>query len=93
MVTQGRRLRDLAQHGLVGSMSRRANPYDNAKAESFMKTLKYEEIYLNDYDTFEDVVAQLPRFIDDIYNAERLHSELESVSPLEFEINHARQAA
>ena len=93
MVTQGRRLRDLAQHGLVGSMSRRANPYDNAKAESFMKTLKYEEIYLNDYDTFEDVVAQLPRFIDDIYNAERLHSELDCVSPLEFEINHARQAA
>ena len=50
----------LAEHGLVGSMGRRGNPYDNAKAESFMKTLKVEAVYLMDYETFEDVTADLP---------------------------------
>ena len=48
---------ELEKHGLKGSMARRGNPYDNAKAESFMKTLKVEEVYLMEYDTFEDVVA------------------------------------
>ena len=51
----------LADHGIVGSMSRRGNPYDNAKAESFIKTLKVEAVYLMDYETFEDVIADLPR--------------------------------
>jgi putative transposase len=50
----------LINHGLVGSMGRRGNPYDNAKAESFMKTLKVEAVYLMDYETFEDVTADLP---------------------------------
>ena len=81
----------LAAHGLKGSMRRRGNPYDIAKAERFMETLKVEAVYPMDFETFDDVVEHLPRFIADIYNDRRLHSALGYRSPKQFEDRLPRQ--
>jgi putative transposase len=67
------------------SMARKGNPYDNAAAESFMKTLKYEEVYLWDYQSVEDVKHRIPYFLQEVYNQKRLHSALGYVTPEEFE--------
>ena len=71
--------------GIKISMSKKASPYDNAAAESFMKTLKHEEVHLNEYRTLEDVKKRVPYFIERVYNRERLHSSLGYWSPEEFE--------
>jgi transposase InsO family protein len=75
----------LEQHQMIPSMSRPANPYDNASCESFIKTLKREEIYANSYDNLEHLRANIEMFIEQYYNRQRLHSALGYRSPEEFE--------
>ncbi|MBI3587862.1 transposase, partial [Candidatus Micrarchaeota archaeon] len=67
------------------SMSRKGNPYDDAFAESFMKTLKAEEAYVNEYTSFNDAKANIQKFIEVVYNKKRLHSSLGYKPPVEFE--------
>jgi len=75
----------LKQHHATISMSRKGNPYDNAACESFMKTLKYEEVYRNEYRDFPDARASIGEFLERVYNQQRLHSALGYVPPAEFE--------
>ena len=75
----------LKQHQAEISMSRKGNPYDNAACESFMKTLKYEEVYRMEYRDFHDVHASIGEFFERVYNERRLHSALGYVPPAEFE--------
>ena len=77
----------LKRHNISISMSRPANPYDNAFAETFIKTLKYEEVSLNEYESFSEVYTNVYKFID-VYNKKRLHSSIGYLPPNEFEINH-----
>jgi len=78
----------LTAAGAQISMSALGNPYDNAKAESFFKTLKREEVNLQNYETFDDALMNLRQFIEDTYNARRLHSQIGYVPPIEFETNN-----
>jgi putative transposase len=89
----------LKDYGIEISMSGKANPYDNAKAESFFRTLKVEEVYMFEYETYTEVRERIPYFIEEVYNKKRLHSSLGYMPPEEFEntnnekvkVNESRQ--
>ena len=78
-------VQELNDNELVPSMSATGHCYDNAFMESFFKTLKAEEVYLTEYETYEDVLAAVPQFIDAVYNKKRMHSSLGYTAPEEFE--------
>ena len=80
----------LCEHGLIGSIARRGTPYDNARMESFMKTLKVEGVYPMAFESEEDVARHLLFFIDS-YNERRLHSVLGYLSPNRFEEEQPRK--
>jgi transposase InsO family protein len=81
----------LKAHGIKISMSRKANPWDNAACESFMKTNKYEEVLRNEYRDLAEARASIHRFLEKVYNQKRLHSALDYVPPAEFEAQLAAQ--
>jgi putative transposase len=78
----------LQEAGAQISMASVGNPYENAKAESFFRTLKMEEVYLNDYQDFEEAYENIGQFIEEVYNHKRLHSSLGNLPPVEFEMLH-----
>ena len=75
----------LNANGILVSMSAKGSPYENAFIESFFKTLKAEEVYLWEYETYADVIDRIPYFIEDVYNSKRLHSSIGYLPPEEFE--------
>jgi putative transposase len=81
----------LKANGVEISMSRSGNPYDNAQCESFMKTLKYEEVYRNEYRDLAEARAQIGAFIEQVYNEKRLHSALGYLPPARFEAQLAKR--
>ena len=83
----------LKANGILVSMSRKGNPWDNAVCESFMKTLKYEEVLRNEYRDLADARASIREFLEKVYNQKRLHSALGYLPPAEFERNHKEAAA
>ena len=83
--TSGDYTDELRAHGIEISMSRKGNPWDNAACESFMKTLKYEEVYRTEYRNLADARARIGEFLEKVYNEKRLHSALDYRSPVQFE--------
>ena len=80
----------LKENGIKISMSRKGNPYDNAFAESFIKTLKYEEVYLWEYESFDEAHKNIKKFLEVVYNKRRVHSSIGYVTPEEFEKSEGR---
>jgi transposase InsO family protein len=76
----------LKEHNIHVSMCRKGNPFENAFAESFIKTLKWEEVYLFEYETFNEAYIRIHNFIEDVYNEKRIHSSIEYLTPNEFEM-------
>jgi putative transposase len=75
----------LRQVSMRPSMGEKGNSYENAHAESFIKTIKYEEVHMNEYETIEDVYCNIGQFLEEVYNKKRLHSSIGYKPPIEFE--------